>query len=166
MTTDNTETLRSLAIAAAELIDDLDGQRAREAAAFEEGYRLAFEAGREVGYAQAERDMEKAWGALSTKLVNDTITAQRAAEARKVFPEVSIPCQHPGTYCDQTLLTDYRVDRAAVRCHKHQPVKWCDKHKDNDRCRYTAWLKSTMRPEFMGTQTPFRRTTQQRGRAA
>ncbi|MFG2021103.1 hypothetical protein [Actinomadura geliboluensis] len=36
-------------LTAAEMVDDLDGQRAREAAAFREGYRLGFGGGREVG---------------------------------------------------------------------------------------------------------------------
>jgi hypothetical protein len=166
VTPKHVDELRTIALAAADLVDDLDGQRAREDAAFQEGYRLAFEAGREVGYAQAQRDMEKEWSILSNKLVNDTIKAQRAAEAREEFPKVALPCEHPGTYCDGSFLTDYRVDRAAVRCHKHQPVKWCEKHKDNDRCRYAEWLKSTLRPEFMGTQAPWRRPADKSGRAA
>lgn len=68
VTPKHVDELRTIALAAAELVDDLDGQRAREAAAFEEGYRLAFEAGREIGYRQAEDDMQRAWSALAAKV--------------------------------------------------------------------------------------------------
>ncbi|NVI88233.1 hypothetical protein [Actinomadura sp. BRA 177] len=53
--------LLTVAVAAAELLDDLDGQRQREGDAFGEGYRLGFGTGQEVGYRQAEWDMHRAW---------------------------------------------------------------------------------------------------------
>ncbi|WP_433138700.1 hypothetical protein ACQPZ8_37430 [Actinomadura nitritigenes] len=66
--TPEAEELQRLAVAAAEMVDDLDAQRAREAAEFRAGYELGFAAGREVGYAQAEWDMHRAWAALAAKV--------------------------------------------------------------------------------------------------
>lgn len=62
--------LQRLCTVASGLVEDLDSQRAREAAAFEEGYRLAFDAGREVGYRQAEADMEAAWKPVAESVRN------------------------------------------------------------------------------------------------
>lgn len=74
MTTDDqppdsaADRLQALALAAAELLDDLDGQRAREAAEFQAGYDLGFATGRDVGYQQAENNMQRAWSALAKKI--------------------------------------------------------------------------------------------------
>lgn len=63
--TPEVEELQRLAVAAAELVDDLEGQRVREAAEFRAGHALGFAAGRDVGYGAAERDMAHEWRAVA-----------------------------------------------------------------------------------------------------
>lgn len=62
---DPAERLYSLAMAAAELLDDIEGQHRREDDAFALGYRLGFAAGRDVGHHQAETEMARAWARLA-----------------------------------------------------------------------------------------------------
>jgi hypothetical protein len=60
--------LRAVCVAAAELIDDLDGQRRREHAAFAEGYRLGFHAGHDVGHRAAHHEIETVWATLAARV--------------------------------------------------------------------------------------------------
>ncbi|MWA02181.1 hypothetical protein F8568_017725 [Actinomadura sp. LD22] len=110
--------------------------------------RAMFDHGRDVGRAQAEEEMAREWHLLARKVVDDQAQADRARQAREGL-EVALPCQHPGG-CDGWHVAHYRADRAAVRCHKHQPKRWCPEHRDNDRCGYLAQLQATQRPEYTG----------------
>lgn len=159
--------LRHLIAAAADLVDDLEGQRAAETAEFHAGYRLGFDAGHEVGYRQAEDDMAREWAVLAGKVraIASQPTPQALQERREQL-EVALPCQQPGG-CDGWHVAHYRVDRGAVRCHRHQPVRWCPDHNANDRCRYLAWMRQTQRPEYTGGPVEWDTTRQtDRGTAA
>lgn len=50
------------------LLADYESQRSREDQAFQEGFRLGFEHGTDVGRGQAEYEIEKAWTALAEKV--------------------------------------------------------------------------------------------------
>jgi len=50
-----------LLLAAAELVDDLEGQRRRENDAFEHGFRLGYHHGYGVGHAHAEHQADREW---------------------------------------------------------------------------------------------------------
>lgn len=50
------------------LLGDYEGHRRREDQAFEEGFRLGFEHGIDVGRGMAEVEIEKAWAALAEKV--------------------------------------------------------------------------------------------------
>lgn len=52
-------------VAAARLLNDLDGQRRREARSYIDGYHDGHRAGCDLGYDQAEQDMAKAWRAVA-----------------------------------------------------------------------------------------------------
>ncbi|MEU6039764.1 hypothetical protein ABZ801_30620 [Actinomadura sp. NPDC047616] len=64
--------MRALVARAAALIAQITDQVERETAidrqAFAEGYRIGFAAGREVGYGQAEADMQRAWSAVAATI--------------------------------------------------------------------------------------------------
>ncbi|SDJ94048.1 hypothetical protein [Nonomuraea jiangxiensis] len=51
-----------------ELLGDYEGQRRREDQSFEEGFRLGFEHGIDVGRGMAEHEIEQAWKALAEKV--------------------------------------------------------------------------------------------------
>ncbi|GGO83462.1 hypothetical protein [Nonomuraea cavernae] len=51
-----------------ELLADYESQRQRESSAFEEGFRLGWEHGLDVGRGQAEVEIEAAWVALAEKV--------------------------------------------------------------------------------------------------
>lgn len=50
------------------LVADLDYWHKREESAFREAYAAGFAAGRDVGYAQAENDMERAWASVTARV--------------------------------------------------------------------------------------------------
>ncbi len=66
-------------LAAARLVDDIDGQRHREQVSFEEGYRAGYDAGYEVGQAHAEAEMRRQWEDLAAQV--------RAAGLRRTTAE-------------------------------------------------------------------------------
>ena len=51
--------------AARRLLDDLDGQRRRESAAYASGYRDGHRTGWEVGYGHAHHEMARDWAAVA-----------------------------------------------------------------------------------------------------
>lgn len=50
------------------LLADYESQRRREDLSFEEGFRLGFEHGIDVGRGMAEHEIEQAWKALAEKV--------------------------------------------------------------------------------------------------
>ncbi|MFI7148414.1 hypothetical protein ACIBO2_26175 [Nonomuraea sp. NPDC050022] len=51
-----------------QLLADYEGQRQRESSAFEDGFRLGWEHGLDVGRGMAEHEIEQAWKALAAKV--------------------------------------------------------------------------------------------------
>ncbi|MEV4672189.1 hypothetical protein AB0K34_11105 [Actinomadura sp. NPDC049382] len=146
--------MRRLCAQAAQLVNDLDSQRAREAAAFEEGYRLAFDAGRDVGYRQAEADMQAAWKPIAAS-VRDIPRQMQVNENRRK-PVDTIPCYctyRGGFYCKTLVDVPARVDYRHVLCATHAPKTACQQHRQMDACAYRAKLMATQRPEFTGLST-------------
>ena len=50
------------------LLSDYESQRRREDQSFEDGFRLGFEHGIDVGRGMAEYEIEQAWAALAAKV--------------------------------------------------------------------------------------------------
>ncbi|MEU0520650.1 hypothetical protein [Streptosporangium sp. NPDC006007] len=71
-------------LVAAQLLDDLDGQRRRERATFEEGYQAGFEAGRRAGAEAAEEEMRAAWAKVAEQVrrTANTLTYDELARRR------------------------------------------------------------------------------------
>lgn len=106
-----THTLRELADIARRLVADLEGQQRRESAALAEGYRMGFQAGREVGYQQAETDMEDAWKPvaksvrrLGRTMTRDELDRRRWGGRREGFGEPR-PGDYPGGTPEQKMRT-------------------------------------------------------------
>ena len=57
-----------LLLTAARLLDDLEGQRRREAEAYAAGYRDGHRSGWEIGYAHAHEEMAAHWRALAEQI--------------------------------------------------------------------------------------------------
>jgi len=55
--------LHALILAAARLVDALDGQAQREDTAFRRGFELGFHHAADVAYRRAERELEEEWAA-------------------------------------------------------------------------------------------------------
>lgn len=98
----NADELRKLAEVAAELVDDIQGQQHREAASFRDGYSLGLLAGKDVGYADAEADMEAAWAPvaegvrrLGRTLTRNELELRRWDGRREDFGKPR-PADHPG----------------------------------------------------------------------
>lgn len=104
------EQMRSLILAAARLVDDLDGQQRRAEDAFRAGVEIGFDHGYAVGHAHAERDMDVPWTQLSRRIrggANATeFAARRAAELEACKPR---PGDFPGLDNDPHALDAYRL---------------------------------------------------------
>ncbi|MEU4823104.1 hypothetical protein AB0H37_14635 [Actinomadura sp. NPDC023710] len=100
--------LLTLATAAAEMVDDIQGQQRRESAAFGDGYALGLAAGVEVGRDQAETDMAEAWRpvAESVRRLGRTLTFEeierRRWDGRREDFGRPRPGDHPGGPVDWT----------------------------------------------------------------
>ncbi|MFG1855009.1 hypothetical protein ACGFJT_24465 [Actinomadura geliboluensis] len=94
------EELLTLGVALGELLDDLESQHAREAAEFRAGYDLGFAAGREIGYAQAETDMERAWQpvAESVRRIGRSLTRDEIERRRWDGRREDFGKPRPGDY--------------------------------------------------------------------
>lgn len=145
------EQTRALAMAAAELVDDIIGQQQREAVAFAEGYRLGYGAAYDVAYGAAHEHvlnvMTEAQGRLHRELVAGTVEMDRWRRARA---ETTISAYCVRADCQRLVTVHHRADFRIVLCHGHQPVQWCHEHRDNDRCAYLARLQQSQRDEYTG----------------
>lgn len=142
------EKYRDLIKAAESLVNDFDAQRAREAAAFEEGYRLGYGAGVDIGYARAEADMEKAWKPVAAAVRDIPRQQQTNTNRAKPADTLTAYCTRPG--CKTQTEVPARVDFRRVLCPTHAPRKVCRQHRALDTCAYLNALAATQRPEFTG----------------
>ncbi|SNR35049.1 hypothetical protein [Actinomadura mexicana] len=92
--------LLALATAAAEMVDDIQGQQRRESAAFGEGYALGLAAGVDVGRDQAETDMTEAWRpvAESVRRLGRTLTFEEIERRRWDGRREDFGLPRPGDY--------------------------------------------------------------------
>ena len=73
-------------LAAAELVDDLDAQRDREAEAFALGFRLGYGHGRDVGYGRAYAEQEQEWAAFARNIRAQREYAPGSELMRRRYP--------------------------------------------------------------------------------
>lgn len=92
--------LRRLVDVAAGLVDDIQSQQQREAAALQEGYDLGHAAGVDVGRGQAETAMEEAWRpvAESVRRLGRILTRDELELRRWDGPREEFGRPRPGDY--------------------------------------------------------------------
>ncbi|SFO14664.1 hypothetical protein SAMN04489713_104272 [Actinomadura madurae] len=102
--------LLRLAVAAAEMVDDIEGQQRRESAAFRDGYALGLAAGIDVGRDQAERDMAEAWRpvAESVRRLGRTLTFEEIERRRWDGRREDFGRPRPGDYTGGPVSWDER----------------------------------------------------------
>lgn len=78
--------MRRVLLAAAQMVDDLDGQRRRENQSFQDGFRSGFDAGYEVGYGRGVTEAAEEWARLAQVIrqhanrpTHDELSRRRAA---------------------------------------------------------------------------------------
>lgn len=109
MTTDQDTLTGSALLLAARVIDDIDRQHTIERNAFEEGYRLGYQSGHEIGEAHAENELDKAWASIAISV--------RATVATPTWLELTARREHPGR-----LALDWRERHGGE--HQGGAVEW------------------------------------------
>lgn len=110
-------------LAAARLVDDLDGQRRREAVAYANGFRDGYATGHDVGHGQAHAELDRAWNALAARIL---ATGKVATPAEHAAMDASAAAGEPCTSkCDACS----RCTRAAAVARRGAdytggPVSW------------------------------------------
>lgn len=87
---------RESLLAAAKLVDDLDGQRHREKQAFTEGFTVGYQDGYDVGYVRAHEEMAEQWRKLAQHIrrAANQPTHHEVQARRDELPDT--PCGRPG----------------------------------------------------------------------
>jgi hypothetical protein len=78
-----------LLLAAAELVDDIDGQRRREAEAVEHGIRLGFGHGYDVGFAHAAQQADREWADFGAAVQSMNRRSDPQRDERRVAEAVA-----------------------------------------------------------------------------